>query len=180
MNIRIETERLILRPFLENDVERLFLLDSNSEVMKYVGVKPLTKKEQSVEVIKMIQKQYAENGVGRLAVIEKESNLLIGWSFLKYLTEEINGIKNVYDLGYRFLPEFWGKGYATESAKASIEYGFNMMNLDKICAHAHSENEDSNHTLKKLGFVEKGTFEEPDGTCFWYEKSRELEYGSQK
>ena len=169
MNIRIETERLIMRPFQEDDVERLFLLDSNPEVMKYVGVKPLTQKEQSAKIIKMIQKQYADNGVGRLAVIEKESNLLIGWSFLKYLTDEINGIKNVYDLGYRFLPEFWGKGYATESAKASIEYGYKEMNLDKICAHAHSENVASNHTLKKLGFEEKGAFEEPDGTCIWYE-----------
>ena len=180
MNIRIETERLILRPFTEDDVDRLFLLDSNPEVMKYVGQKPLTKIEQSAEVIKMIQKQYLENGIGRLAVIEKESNLLIGWSFLKYLTEEINGFKNVYDLGYRFLPEFWGKGYATESAKASLAYGFNEMNLDKICAHAHSENLASNHTLRKLGFVEKGSFEEPDGTCIWYEKSRMLKNGSQK
>lgn len=173
MNIRIETERLIMRPFQEVDVERLFLLDSNPEVMKYVGVKPLTKIEESLQVLKFIQKQYQENGVGRLAVIEKESNLIIGWSFLKYLTEEINGIKNVYDLGYRFLPEFWGKGYATESAKASIEYGFKKMNLNKICAHAHSENTASNHTLRKLGFQEKGTFEEPDGTCIWYEKNRE-------
>ena len=169
MNIRIETERLMMRPFQKDDVERLFLLDSNPEVMKYVGQKTLTKKEQSAEVIKMVQKQYAEKGIGRWAVIEKESNLLIGWSFLKYLTEEINGIKNVYDLGYRFLPEFWGKGYATESAKASLEYGFKKMNLDKICAHAHSENEASIYTLKKLGFVEKGTFEEQDGTCIWYE-----------
>ena len=171
MNIRIETERLIMRPFHENDVERLFLLDSNPEVMKYIGIKPLTKIEQSAEVIKMIQKQYAENGIGRLAVIEKKSNLLIGWSFLKYLTEEINGIKNVYDLGYRFLPKFWGKGYAAESAKASIEYGFKEMNLDKICAHAHSENEASIYTLKKLGFVEKETFiDDLDGAkCYWYE-----------
>ena len=169
MNIRIETERLMMRPFQKDDVERLFLLDSNPEVMKYVGQKTLTKKEQSAEVIKMVQKQYTEKGIGRWAVIEKESNLLIGWSFLKYLTEEINGIKNVYDLGYRFLPEFWGKGYATESAKASLEYGFKEMNLDKICAHAHSENEASIYTLKKLGFVEKGTFEEQDGTCIWYE-----------
>lgn len=175
MNIRIETERLILRPFSEDDVERLFLLDSNPEVMKYIGIKPLTQKEQSAEVIKMIQKQYLENGIGRLAVIEKESDLLIGWSFFKYLTEEINGIKNVYDLGYRFLPEFWGKGYATESAKASLDYGFKVMNLDKICAYAHSENVASNHTLRKLGFQEKGTFEEEDGICIWYEISRELE-----
>lgn len=172
MNIRIETERLIMRPFLDEDVDRLFLLDSNPEVMKYIGVKPLTHKEQSADVIKMIRKQYLDNGIGRLAVIEKESNLLIGWSFLKYITEEINGSNNVYDLGYRFLPEYWGKGYATESAKASIEYGFNEMNLDKICAYAHSENAASNHTLRKLGFQEMGTFEEPDGICIWYELNR--------
>ena len=73
MIIRIETERLIMMPFHENDVDRLFLLDSNPEVMKYIGIKPLTKIEQSAEVIKMIQKQYAENGIGRLAVIEKEA-----------------------------------------------------------------------------------------------------------
>ena len=73
MNIRIETERLILRPFQEDDVDRLFLLDSNPEVMKYVGQKPLTKKEQSAEVIKMVQKQYAEKGIGRWAVIEKKA-----------------------------------------------------------------------------------------------------------
>ena len=169
MNIRIETERLIMRPFQKDDVERLFLLDSNPEVMKYIGIKPLTKIEQSAEVIKMVQKQYTEKGIGRWAVIEKESNLLIGWSGLKLIDYEINGHQNFYEIGYRFLPEFWGKGYATESAKASLEYGFKKMNLDKICAHAHSENVASNHTLKKLGFVEKGTFEEQDGTCIWYE-----------
>jgi RimJ/RimL family protein N-acetyltransferase len=171
----LETERLILRPLNLYDTERLFLLDSNAEVMKYIGVAPLSQIEQSVEVIKMIQKQYAENGIGRYGVIEKASNLLIGWSGLKFLTEEINGIKNMYDLGYRFLPEFWGKGYATEAAKAFIAYGFKDLNLDKICAHAHSGNDASIHTLRKLGFEEKEKFvDELDGAeCCWYELKKE-------
>ncbi len=169
----LETERLILRPLKLDDADRLFLLDSNSEVMKYIGVKPLTEVKESVEVIQRIQKQYTENEIGRFAVIEKASDLLIGWCGLKFLTEEINGFNNVYDLGYRFLPEFWGKGYAQESAKAWLDFGFNEMNLKTIYACAHSENIASNTILKKLGFQEKNTFLEHDGECFWYEMEKD-------
>ena len=169
----LETERLILRPFTLEDSSRLFLLDSNPEVMKYIGMEPLKAETESKEVIQKILKQYQENNVGRLAVIEKESNLLIGWSGLKLLTEPINNYVNVLDLGYRFLPEFWGKGYATESAKSALKFGFNEMNAEIIYAHAHSENLASNHTLRKLGFQKKEEFVEPDGICFWYELKKE-------
>ncbi|WP_183148067.1 GNAT family N-acetyltransferase [Chryseobacterium nematophagum] len=167
--MQLETERLILRKFEKTDVERLFLLDSNSEVMKYIGMPPLTDIKDSQKVIDMIQQQYLENGVGRLAVIEKNSNLLIGWSGLKLLTDEINGYNQVYDLGYRFLPEFWGKGYALESAIASLNFGFTTLPIDTIYAHAHSENISSNRILSKLGFIKTSEFIEPDGMCFWYE-----------
>jgi len=171
--MHLETERLILRKLEDSDYERLFLLDSDPEVMKYIGVPVLTNSNQSKDVISMIQKQYVDNGIGRLAVIEKESNLLIGWSGLKFLTKEINGYNNVYELGYRFLPEYWRKGFATESAKASLDYGFNNLNIDIIYAMAHSENDGSNHILQKLGFEKTGEFTEPDGICFWYELQRE-------
>lgn len=169
----LQTERLILRKFTEDDYERLFLLDSDPEVMKYVGVKPLSDPEESRKVVKMIIQQYQDNGLGRLAVIEKESGLLIGWSGLKLHTSEINGYQNFYDLGYRFLPETWGKGYASESARVSLEFGFNKLKTDIIYAHAHSENAASNHVLQKLGFEKTGEFTEPDGICFWYELKKE-------
>ncbi|KXH85352.1 GNAT family N-acetyltransferase [Chryseobacterium kwangjuense] len=169
----LETQRLLLRKLEETDVERMFLLDSNPEVMKYIGVPVLTKPDESLDVIRMIQKQYEENGTGRLAVIEKETGLLIGWSGLKLLTEEINGYKNVLDLGYRYLPESWGKGYALEAAKASLELGFHEMKADVIYAHAHSGNDGSNHILRKLGFQKTGEFTEPDGICYWYELKSE-------
>lgn len=117
----------------------------------------------------MIQKQYAENGVGRLAVIEKESDLLIGWNGLKLYKEKINNHQDFYELGYRFIPEYWGKGYAVESSKAVLDYGFNWLNLKTIYAYAHSENEASNHVLLKLGFQKTSEFVEHDGLCFWYE-----------
>lgn len=169
----LETKRLILRKFEEADYERLFLLDSNQEVMKYVGMPTLSKAEESKEVVKMIMQQYEDNGVGRLAVIEKESELLIGWSGLKLNTSEVNGYQNFYELGYRFLPETWGKGYATESGQASLEYGFNDLKAEIIYAYAHSENMASNHILTKLGFEKTGEFTEPDGICFWYELKKE-------
>lgn len=174
--IFIETGRLILREIISEDLERMFLLDSNPDVMKYIGVKPVTKLEESVETIKKIRKQYQENGIARWAVIEKESNLLIGWCGLKLLTEPINGFKNVYELGYRFLPEFWGKGYATESGKAVLEYGFDNFNLNQIYACADVDNVGSNIILKdKLGFDSQETFVDDlyGATCYWYELKKE-------
>ncbi len=171
--MQLETNRLIMRPFEETDAEGLFLLDSNPEVMKYVGGVVSTEIEQSQQMIEFIQNQYKENGVGRLAVIEKSSNILIGWSGLKYLTKEINGMKNVYELGYRFLPEYWGKGYATETAIAALNYAFNEIKTDVVYAMAVTENAGSNRVLQKLGFEELGTFLDDGDLCYWYKLEKE-------
>jgi RimJ/RimL family protein N-acetyltransferase len=165
----LETDRLLMRKFEETDFERMFLMDSNPEVMKYVGMSPLSDAHESKKIIKIIQQQYIDNGTGRLAVIEKETGLLIGWSGLKLLTQEVNGYNHIYELGYRFLPEYWGKGYASESAKASLDFGFNDLKADTIYAYAHFQNEASHHILRKVGFQKTSEFEEPDGICFWYE-----------
>ncbi|SHJ98300.1 GNAT family N-acetyltransferase [Epilithonimonas mollis] len=169
MKLPIFTERLILRKLKEDDVDNIFLLDSNPEVMKYVGVPPLTHKEESAKMLENIINQYEKNGTARLAVIEKESNRFIGWSGIKLLTDEVNGFKNIYELGYRFLPEFWGKGYATEAALASLDLGFNQLNAEKIYAYADINNQSSNHILTKLGFENKGTFIDEGDNCYWYE-----------
>jgi ribosomal-protein-alanine N-acetyltransferase len=168
----LETERLILRKLENTDFKRMYLMDSDPEVMKYLG-RPVASIEESQEIIKMIQKQYKENGVGRLAVIEKNSGLMIGWCGLKLLTQPINGHVNTLDLGYRFIPEFWGKGYAIEAAKASLDFGFNELKADAIYAFADSENTGSKHILRKLGFEKTGEFTDSDVLCFWYELKRE-------
>jgi len=162
-----------MRPFEETDAEGLFLLDSNPEVMKYVGGIVSTEVEQSRQMIEFIQNQYKENGVGRLAVIEKSSNILIGWSGLKSRPKEINGMKNVYELGYRFLPEYWGKGYATETAIAALNYAFNEIKTDVVYAMAVTENTGSNRVLQKLGFEELGTFLDDGDLCYWYKLEKE-------
>lgn len=168
----IETERLILRKLEDTDDERMFLMDSDPEVMKYLEP-PVKSREESKKVIRMIQKQYEENGVGRLAVIEKESGLLIGWCGLKLLKKPINGHVETLDLGYRFIPDFWGKGYAWEAANATLDYGFNVLKANTIYAYADSANTGSNYILTKLGFENTGQFEDSGVKCSWYELKRE-------
>ncbi|MEG0760461.1 Protein N-acetyltransferase, RimJ/RimL family [Chryseobacterium piscicola] len=170
--IFIETERLILREIMPEDAEAFFAMDSNPEVVKYVGTKPLTNINQSVEMIEKILTQYAENGIGRWAVITKEDGKLIGWSGLKRI-EKINNHQNIYDLGYRFIPKYWGKGYATETSIAVLNYAFNEMKLDEVFAYADVGNDVSNHILKKLGFQEKNRFIDEGDDCFWYELKKE-------
>ena len=173
MLIPIETKRLILRPLELVDVDALFLLDSNADVMRYVGMEPLTERSESEKVLEMIRNQYQTNNIGRFAVIEKESNRMIGWCGLKLYKDKINNHENFYEIGYRFLPEFWGKGYATEANLPFIKRAFEEMNIENLYAYAHIDNEASHHVLRKLGFKENGHFEEPDGTCIWFEISKE-------
>lgn len=170
--MKTETQRLILRKIEEEDAERMFLMDSDPEVMKYLGT-PVKSIEESKEIIKMIQKQYEENGVGRLAVIEKESGLFIGWCGLKLLKEPVNGHVETLDLGYRFIPEFWGKGYAWEAANVTLDYGFNELNAHTISAFADVGNTGSNYILTKLGFENTEEFKDSGVKCSWYELKRE-------
>ena len=125
MKVYIETKRLILREVLPTDVEGMFELDSNTIVHKYLGRNPITTKLQALDAIKFIREQYKERGIGRFATIEKSSGDFIGWSGLKLNVgekEALNGKRNFYDIGYRFIPRFWGHGYATESSLAVLDF----------------------------------------------------------
>lgn len=159
MSESIETERLILRPILSTDDERLFILDSDPLVNKYLGNNPLTTIEQAREIIQFIHKQYDDFGIGRWAVIEKKSGHFIGWSGIKYYNTPINNHIDFYELGYRFMPEFWAKGYATETANAWLEYGFQNFDTNEIYAMTDIENMNSKNVLQKVGFKYIETFD---------------------
>ncbi len=163
-----ETERLILRKILPSDEDRLFLLDSNSDVLKYIGVPVVENVNQIRSMIEMLQIQYNENGIGRWAVIEKESGLLIGWSGLKYYTETLNNHSNFYDLGYRFLPEYWGRGYATETSKFWLDYAFNTFNQSEVYATTDVNHWASKNVLQKVGFEWVDTFDDDGDLTDWW------------
>jgi ribosomal-protein-alanine N-acetyltransferase len=172
MRFYLETERLILREIQETDINGMFELDSNAEVHKYLGNNPIKTKEQALEAIQFIRTQYKELGIGRFACIEKSSGYFIGWSGLKLNQggkEALNGHQNFIDIGYRFIPKYWGKGYGYESAVACLEFGFNKMNYDTIYGAADVENIGSNKILTKIGLQFTNEFDYKSVKVNWYE-----------
>ncbi|MDP4286200.1 MAG: GNAT family N-acetyltransferase [Bacteroidota bacterium] len=169
----IETERLILRDLLPTDADGMFELDSNADVHRYLGNNPIKTIEETQKIIENTHQQYLENGIGRWATIEKSSGNFIGWSGLKFVKVTESGHTNYYDVGYRFIPQYWGKGYATESAKAALKYGFTELNLDEIIGTANVENIKSRRILEKCGlkFVEHYMWK--DIKCDWLKITKE-------
>lgn len=98
MKIFAETERLILREILPSDIDGMFELDSDPEVHKYLGNKPVTTREQISDAINFIRQQYIDNGIGRWAIIDKKTNDFIGWTGLKFVTELTNNHKIIMTL----------------------------------------------------------------------------------
>lgn len=139
----------------------MYELESDVEVHKYLGNKPVKSREQTVGVIKFIGQQYIDNRIGRWAIIDKKSNKFLGWSGLKLVTDETNNHKNYYDLGYRLIKKYWGQGIATESAFASLENAFDKLDAKEVYAMADCENKGSNNVLKKVGlnFIETFDFD---------------------
>ena len=172
MKILAETERLILREILPQDEDGLFEMDSDPEVHRYLGNEPVQNREQIREVIRYIRRQYTDNGIGRWAVTDRHTHRFLGWAGLKLVTETVNGHTGYHDLGYRFMKQHWGRGYATEAARAVLDYGFDRMHLDEIYAMADCGNAASDHVLTKAGFTRLHTFDFESTPHHWYKMEK--------
>lgn len=151
--ILIETPRLQLRHFEKGDVDAVLAFSSNSDVTKYTGDAGLVNtRAQAMKVITDVWlADYEKYGYGRYAVIHKADNKVIGFCGLKFL-EDVGKT----DLGYRFLPQYWGQGIGIEAAKACLQYGVEQLQIETVFAMAMPENKGSVAILQKLGFVELG------------------------
>ena len=113
-----------------------------------------------------------DNGIGRWAIIEKNTNNFIGWTGLKLVTELTNNHVNYYDLGYRLIKSYWGKGYATESANASLHYAFEELKLKEVFAITDIRNLSSKNVLEKAGLKFIETFDHNGVEHNWFNISR--------
>ncbi|MFY7666893.1 GNAT family N-acetyltransferase [Flavobacterium sp.] len=172
MKIFAESERLILRELVPADVDGMFELDSDPEVHKFLGNKPLTSKEQSANVITFVRQQYQEHGIGRWAIVYRETNIFIGWAGLKFVIELNNNHQNYYDIGYRLIRKYWSKGIATEAAFLTLDYAFNTMKLQQVYAAADANNMASIKVLEKIGMQFVETYFDEDTPWNWYKIER--------
>lgn len=174
MNLILETDRLFLRELKNSDAEAFFTMDSNPNVHQYLWNKPVRKIEETLEIIEFVRKQYVDYGIGRFAMISKETNTFMGWAGLKYNTEMVNNKTNFYDIGYRLDEKFWGKGYASEATFAWLKYAFETMKIKTMEAAAHSDNAASNRILQKIGMQMTEQYLEDGVSWNWYQLENNL------
>ena len=153
MKVILETDRLLLREFVEDDAESFFKLNTDPEVMRFVPDKPLLNVEQARQtLIDHPIADYRRYGFGRGACILKSTGEQIGFAGLKYL-DELGEV----DVAYRLLPAHWGQGLATEVALASVRYGFAALGLKRIIGLVMPKNIASVRVLEKTGLRYSGT-----------------------
>lgn len=147
MNKILETQRLYLREMTPEDAEVAYILNLDPEVLRYTGDDPF----ESIEEAKTFLENYASYrtyGFGRWGMILKETGEYLGWCGLKYTPE-----LDEFDIGYRLMKQFWGKGYATEAAEACLEFGFTQFNMKTIVGRAIPANVASVRVLEKIGLT---------------------------
>ena len=143
----LETERLILRQIDSKDFDALYQMNSDPEVMKYIGDGSIRNHEQMVNELDMLMSYYVKNpGLGIWAMVLKDTKRFVGASGLVYYdgTSEI-------EMGYRLLKENWNQGYATEVSFGLLKYGFKRLALKKIVSSAHIDNLASRRVMEKIG-----------------------------
>ncbi len=143
----IETEQLLLRRFTPQDFDALFKILSNPEVTKFFGEGDTPSKEETFSLLnKYIDFYWQEYHLGKWAVIYRATGELIG--FCGYTM-----IRKTPEMAYLIAREFWGLGLATEAAYASLRYGFEVINVEQVCAFTRPENVASKRVLEKIGMT---------------------------
>lgn len=173
MKIFAETERLILREIVLDDAEAMFEMDSDPEVFKHLGKSPVQSIQEVEDYILSIRKDYEAYGIGRWALTDKATGSFIGWSGLKFRTQTVNQYSGYHEVGYRLLRRFWGKGYATESARAAVDYGFEILRLESVFAMTNRENIASRNALLKTGLKITAEINFLGTPSYWFEITKE-------
>ena len=152
----LETERLVLRQADLNDVNEMYAMRSDAEVMKYIPRPLSTDVSEAVEYIKSIDERMEEKECINWAITLKGDAKMIGnIGFYRMALENYRA-----EAGYMLLPEYQGKGYITEALNRLIDFGFKDMGLHSIEAVIDPDNIGSMKVLEKCGFIKEGHFKE--------------------
>ena len=149
----LETSRLILRPFREDDVDLMAELMANPDFMRFSSG-PFSREKTESFLDKVIGWEQAGRPAP-FAVTVKSSGTLIG--YCGFLHQQVDGVDEV-EIGYRLHPDFWNKGLATDAAVAVRDHGFRDLKLQRVISLIHPDNAPSRRVAEKNGMtVEKET-----------------------
>lgn len=164
----IQTERLILRPFTEADVDNMYDILRGKDVLRYFppNPNPLTR-ERAQTMIARILAHWDENNYGLWAVTLAETGRLLGRCGLQYIAET-----DEVEVDFILDRDFWGQGFATEAGNASLKYGFENLEVNEIIGLVHPENIASQRALQKIGMQYVETKEYFGMICQRYVKQR--------
>ena len=153
-----QSSRLGFRDWRESDLDELYSINSNKEVMEFFSTS--YSREETYHFIKRMQAQYARTGLSYFAVEKLENRELIGFIGLaeQFFSADFTPC---VDIGWRLKPSVWNKGYATEGAKACLAHGFNKLALVQIYAIAPAVNTKSEGIMQKIGMEKIKLFEHP-------------------
>ncbi|MEH1864033.1 MAG: GNAT family protein [Nostoc sp.] len=155
--IPLETQRLILRDFVESDWQAVHQYASDDEVVRYLTFGPNSEEDTKNFLQREISLQGEEPRQHfALAVTLKTQQQLIGICRIS--------VQDIYNktgsIGYCFTKKFWGQGYATEAVKAVVSFGFQELSLHRIFATCHPENIASARVMQKIGMQQEGYLRE--------------------
>jgi ribosomal-protein-alanine N-acetyltransferase len=166
----LHTGRLVLRGFSAADLDvyarRIF---ADPQVTRYLPQRDIPPLERAVRSVRYFNRHWAERGFGLWAVIDRRDGQLIGQCGLNYLME--NG---EVEVDYALARPYWGRGIATEAAKAALEFGFGSVGLSKIIALAAPENLASRRVMEHLGMAYTREADYFGMHLVWYEILREV------
>jgi ribosomal-protein-alanine N-acetyltransferase len=163
----ITTNRLILRRFRKDDLDTYAKIMGDREVGKWFPKGDGYTHEESEKSLDTILKHWSKHGFGIWAIINKTNGALIGRCGLNHIDETLE-----VEVDFVLAPNSWGRGYATEAAKASLDYGFQKLKLQNIIALVKPENTASRRVIEKIGMQFKRNAEYWGITCAYYAISK--------
>ncbi len=151
----IETDRLLMRPVTRDDLPVPLRFRADPEVSRYLGGPEMSTPEFVAKRLEFYLDCHRQHGFGMCALVSKSDNEMIGWSGLQPLEDS-----GQIEVGYGFDRPHWGKGYATEAARAVIDFGFRELGVHRIAAWCIAENAASARVMEKAGMTYEGTLRE--------------------
>lgn len=154
----LTTARLRLRMWEAQDASPFAMQNADEETMRYLGG-PMTRAQSDAYIQRTIG-HWAEDGYGKWAVELIETGAFIGALGLQRVRFAADFTPAV-EIAWRFTRAFWGRGYATEAAKAAVAFGFDTLHLPEIVALTVPENAGSRAVMERLGMTLAGEFDHP-------------------